>query len=226
AAGEHRRALEPIGELTREPALSDAGLAVDREQVCAPVTQRPFVRVHQEVELCLAADERSLYRARASTAGPLRAGGSPDPHRLRQPLQLDGTEVLDVDPAEGEPMRAGPDQELAWLGCLLETRREIDRLSGCEGRLAVLGDDLAGLDADARVELELLDRVENREPGANRALGIVLVCHRDAERGHHGVACELLDDPAVRGHAVRDAVEERLDTATHDLRIQTRYQPG
>ncbi len=36
------------------------------------------------------------------------------------------------------------------------------------------------------------------ERGADRALGVVLVRLRDAERGHHGVAGELLDDPAVR----------------------------
>ena len=43
---------------------------------------------------------------------------------------------------------------------------------------------------------------------------------RDAEGGHDGIAGELLDDPAVRGHAVRDAVEEPLDTSPHDLRVR------
>ena len=49
---------------------------------------------------------------------------------------------------------------------------------------------------------------------------------RDPEGGHDGVAGELLDDPAVRDHAVRDAVEERLDTAAHDLRIRARDERG
>ena len=64
--------------------------------------------------------------------------------------------------------------------------------------------------------------VEDGQRGANRALGVVLVRLRDPEGGHHGVAGELLDDPAVRGHAVRDALEVRLDTAAHDLRIGAR----
>jgi len=62
---------------------------------------------------------------------------------------------------------------------------------------------------------------EDPEPGANGALGVVLVRLRDAEGRHHGVAGELLDDAAVRGDAVRDALEVGLDTATHDLGIGT-----
>ena len=72
---------------------------------------------------------------------------------------------------------------------------------------------------DARLELELVDCVEDREPGADGALGVVLVRLRDPERGHDRVAGELLDDPAVRDHAVRDAVEVRLDTPPHDLGV-------
>ena len=42
---------------------------------------------------------------------------------------------------------------------------------------------------------------------------------RDAEGGQDGVARELLDDAAVRGHAVRHAVEERGHAAAHHLGI-------
>jgi hypothetical protein len=45
------------------------------------------------------------------------------------------------------------------------------------------------------------------------------VCLRDAECRHHGVAGELLDDPAVRGDAVRDVIEERSHPPAHHLRI-------
>ena len=64
-----------------------------------------------------------------------------------------------------------------------------------------------------------LTRVEDPERGADRALGVVLVRLGDAERGEHRVAGELLDDPAVRGHAVRDVVEEPRHAAADDLRI-------
>ena len=123
-------------------------------------------------------------------------------------------------------MSARAEHELARLGGLLEPRGERDGLAGRKGGLAVLGDDLSGLDPDAGLQLELLDRLEDREPGANRPLCVVLVRLRDPEGRHHRVPRELLDDPAVRDHAVRDAVEERLDTAAHDLRIRARHERG
>ena len=64
-----------------------------------------------------------------------------------------------------------------------------------------------------------LDRLEDPEAGPDRALGVVLVRLRDAERRQDGVAGELLDDPAVRGHAVRDVVEEPRHAAADDLRV-------
>ena len=93
----------------------------------------------------------------------------------------------------------GPIRSSPGLRRLLEARGDVDRLAGREGRLGLVRDDLAGLDADARLQLELADGVEDREPGAHGALGVVLVRLRNAERGHHRVAGELLDDPAVRG---------------------------
>ena len=60
---------------------------------------------------------------------------------------------------------------------------------------------------------------EDAETGPDRALGVVLVRLGDAEGGEDGVAGELLDDPAVGGHAVRDLVEEPGHAAAHDLRI-------
>ena len=49
---------------------------------------------------------------------------------------------------------------------------------------------------------------------------------RHAERGHHGVAGELLDDAAVLDDAVRDRLEEPRDAATYDLRVGARDEPG
>ncbi len=83
-------------------------------------------------------------------------------------------------------------------------------------------DDLAGLDADAHLEAELAHRVDDRKRRPHRPLGVVLVRGRDAERGHHRVAGELLDDAAVRGDAVRDLVEEAGQPRAHDLRVGAR----
>jgi hypothetical protein len=48
------------------------------------------------------------------------------------------------------------------------------------------------------------------------------VCERHAERRHHGVAGELLDDAAMRGDAVRDLVEEPRQARADDLGIRAR----
>src|SRR5207245_1951348 len=79
---------------------------------------------------------------------------------------------------------------------------EVDRLSGGEGRVALLlGDDLARLDADAGLEVELTHLLERGERGPDCALGVVLVGERDAEGGHDRVAGELLHRAAVRDDA-------------------------
>ena len=118
-----------------------------------------------------------------------------------------------------EPVRAGTDQHLARRGRLLQARREIDCLPGREGRLGVVGDDLARLDPDPGLQPELPHLLEDRERGADRAVGVVLVGERDAEGGHDGVAGELLDRPAVSRDAGRDLVEEAVDPPPDDLRI-------
>ena len=107
-----------------------------------------------------------------------------------------------------EAARAGADQDLARRRLLLQPRGEVDGLAGGERRLAVVDDDLAGLDADARLEPELAHPLEDRERRPDGALGVVLVRQRHAEGGHDGVAGELLDDAAVRDDAVRDLLEE------------------
>ena len=121
---------------------------------------------------------------------------------------------------------AGPISSCPGSAGLLQARRDVDGLAGGEGRVAVVGDDLAGLDADAGLELELVHRVEDRERRAHGALGVVLVRLRDPEGRHDRVAGELLDDPAVRDHAVRDPLEEGLDAAAHDLGIRAGDERG
>ncbi len=108
---------------------------------------------------------------------------------------------------------------------LLEPRREVHGLSRRERRLALVRDDLARLDADARLEAELPDPLERGQGGTDGALGIVLVLERDAEGGHDRVPGEFLHRAAVRADAVRDLVEEAADAAPHDLGVGFREQP-
>ena len=139
--------------------------------------------------------------------------GSPKPFSSTGPTSSVSTAPIVSLRANG-PIRISP-------GCatLLQARRDVDGLAGGEGRVALVGDDLARLDADPGLEPEAVHRVEDRGGGADGALGVVLVRLRDAEGGHDGVAGELLHDPAVRRDAVRDVLEERVDAAADDLGI-------
>ncbi len=98
APDEHRRALERGDELAREPALAHAGLAVERDEVGAAVADGALVRVAEQLELALAADERrpvaaldaALRRARrrarpaAARRGRAAPGGRPTRTRPRR----------------------------------------------------------------------------------------------------------------------------------------------
>ena len=92
-------------------------------------------------------------------------------------------------------------------------------LAGREGRVAVVGHDLARLHADPGLELEVLDRLHDRERGPDGPLRVVLVRPRDPERGHHRVARELLHRAAVGDDAAGDILEEARDAPAHDLGI-------
>ena len=139
--------------------------------------------------------------------------------------QLDRLEALELDAALDEARRAGADEDLAGLRLLLEPCGDVHRLARRERRVPLLlGDDLARLDADAGLEVERPHPLERGEPGADGALGVVLVRERDPEGGHDGVAGELLHRAAVRDDAVRDLVEEARDAAPDDLRIDAGEQ--
>ena len=101
----------------------------------------------------------------------------------------------------------------------LEPRGDADRLSGDEAlsRIGRRRDDLSGLDPDPDLEPDpvLLDELlvergdadADVERGASRAQRVVLVRHRDAERGHDRVARVLLDRAAVTRDRRRDGLE-------------------
>ncbi len=216
---EHARALRGVDELADEAALADAGLSVDREEMRAAVAHRSLVRVLEQLQLGFAADERGVDVHVRPVDG---ADHAPGAHRRAHPLQLERPRVLDYEPASCKAVGGRADEDLARHRGLLETGREIDCLAGGERRVRLVDDDLAGLDADADLEIQLANRLANPERRPGSAFGVVLVCLRDAERREHGVAGELLDDAAVHRHAVGDAVEELGHPPADDLRICAR----
>ena len=183
----------------------------------ALVTQRPGKGVLEQLELGVPADERRVGRTLDRRAGRRQRG--PGPHGVLAAPDLDRADVVDLDPSHREAVRGRPDQDLAGLGDLLQSSGQVDGLTGGEGRVAGVCHDFAGLDADPRLELEVVDRLEDPERRLDRALGVILVCLRDTEGGHDRVARELLHLPAVRLDAARDVVEEPGDAPAHDLGI-------
>ena len=86
----------PVDELAREPALADAGLAVDRDERRAAVAHRARERVLEQLELGLAADERRREAAqrRAELDG---ADDALRGDRLAPAAQLERLERLELD---------------------------------------------------------------------------------------------------------------------------------
>ena len=216
AALEHTGAVDRVDELTGQPALADARLAVDREDVCAAVAQRSLVRVLEELELGFAADER-----RIDVDVPLvdRAEHPPGAHRGAHALELERACILDEEPSASEAVRGRADEDLARHGRLLQACREVHGLARGERRVRLVDDDLACLDADADLEVQLADGVAHTERSPRRPLGVILVRLRNAERGEHRVSRELLDDAAVHGDAMGYTIEELGHPPPHDLGV-------
>ena len=164
AALEHACAVHRVDELAGQPALADTRLAVDREDVRAAVAQRSLVRVLEQLELGLAADERGT-----DVDVPLvdRAENAPGAHRSAHALELERARVLDEQPSASEAVRGRADENLARHRHLLEARREVHGFARGERRVRLVDDDLAGLDADAHLEVQLADGVHaSRAPPA------------------------------------------------------------
>ena len=118
-----------------------------------------------------------------------------------------------------------PDQDLARHRNLLQPRGEVYGLSGDERGLSVIDDQLARLDPDPGLEIELVHCLSHRDGRSGGAQRVVLVRLWDAERGEDRVARELLDDPPVDRDAVGDALEELRDATPDDLGIGRSHHP-
>ena len=93
------------------------------------------------------------------------------------------------------------DEDRARRGHALEARRGVDDVARDETLVGGTDGDrgLPGQDAGPCLDpgTERPDAVDQVERGADRAFGVVVVRDRRAPDGHHGVADELLDRPAV-----------------------------
>ena len=108
-----------------------------------------------------------------------------------------------------------------WSRAAVLTTSPATMPSPSSGPRAERHERLAGVDADAELELGLLveDPVADRERSANGALGVVLVRDGSAEDRHHRVADELLHRAAEALQLVAQAGVIRAEERAHLLRI-------
>ena len=198
-----REAVDVLLELPGEPRLADAGDAAHEHELRAPLLGAGMEELLHEPKLAVAADERRLQPRRAQrTAGPGHDPQRPPQlHRLGLALELVHAGVLVGDRRLGRALRRLADEHGARLGGRLDARGGVDGVAGDHALRARAERDgrLAGEHAGprAQVGVELGDRREQLERGADGALGVVLLGHRRAPDGHDGVADELLDRAAV-----------------------------
>src|SRR5581483_9056381 len=132
AAEEDGRALDAGYELAREAALADAGIAVDRDERGAARADGALVRVLEQLELALAADERRREPAHGR-AGVDDADGAVGDDRLAEAAQLERADLFELDAVAEEAGGGGADQELVRSGGDLQAGGDVHRLAGGEG---------------------------------------------------------------------------------------------
>jgi len=145
--------------------------------------------------------------------------------RLLEALQGQRPGIFYLDATERQSLRPRSDQHLTGRRVLLQTNGHVDRLPGRKRRILGVDENLSGLHPRSRLEAELVEGREDAEPGPDGSLGIVFMCLRDPEGGHHGVACVLPHRAAVSGDALADVLEETGHTTAYDLGIVRSHEP-
>ena len=206
--------------------------AEDRQQPAAAFLRHLLERIAEGGELGAPADERRVVPARV-------AGGALDHREQRERLDrialpLRGQRLVRLENrcVRDQTPRRSADEHLARAGGLLQPLRSVHRVARDE-RLAarrVTGDDLAGVDPDAHVQLdaqparEVLVQLRKRrahvDRGAYRTQRVVFVQLRHAEDGHHRVADELLHRSAVPLQHAAHLVEPACHHAAEGFRIE------
>ena len=208
-----RRLLgQAVEELFQEPGLAGPGRCDQAHQPRPALGERPPRHQLQLFEVGLPPHQRRPGRR---PGGPgTSAQHLPGTHRRRLPARLDQALRPELEPGGGGVGGSQGRQDLPGLGRLLDAGGNVDRISSDQeigrGQVAA-GDYLAGGQAEPdREPSEAVvgaHPVAERERSCHRALGVIAVRGRQAENGHHRIADELFESPAVVGHdGFRDLV--------------------
>jgi hypothetical protein len=216
---------EAAHELVDQARLAHPGRAEDADQVAGPLGGGPLEQPLQQLLLAGAADH-----GRDRPPGPARAVGqelqqAPDLLRLGRALDRQRAGRLGLDRVGDQPVGLLTEQDLARPGRLLEPLGQVHRGAGellLEGA-GVADQHVAGVDADADVELEislaadllgqLVDGGAQLAGRLHGPQGVVLVQLGHAEGGHEAVAVAL----AHAGSPVAQGLADGAAVAVHQL---------
>jgi hypothetical protein len=218
-------AVDVLVVLPQQPRLARAGVADDGHQARRAARDALLPRRDDVAHLGVAAHERRLEAGaapRSADAGD-DAQRRPRAHRLLAPLDVVRPGVLVGDGGLGGAPGHVVDEDRAGRGDALQARGGVHGVP--EDHALALGGQVdgrrAGQDSGSHAQCrhaDLLaergDRLRQRQGRADRSLRVVLARHRCAPHGHHRIADELLDDPAVLLDQRATAVEvARQDVA-------------
>ena len=215
-------------DLGREAGLADARLAHDHHEVRPAAGHRGGERRPQDHEVVVPADERCLRPGAAEARRRDGGDGLPRVDGLLATLHAQRAERLVPHGPVGRRVCHGTDDDLPGCGDRLEPAGGVHDVA--HGRVVTAGaqgpdEDLTGVDADAHpqvgagIAVELLEALLHPQPGAHRALGVVLVCDRGTEDRDERVADDLVDLPAVRDDVGGEPLEGAVDDVLHLLRV-------
>ena len=209
------RPLDAGDELPRESRLADAGGAEHGDEVRALSRTARANVLCEQLELFLAADERHRTTSRRPTSSETettRHASTPSgkPRAACAPSGS-STTVRRVSRSTSGPSRISPGSAACCSrAAALIATPVANVVSVSSERISPVSMPMR----TSRPSSPTASTIAERRP--HGALRVVLVRERHAERGHHGVAGELLDDPAVRRDAMR-----RPDRRTASARERT-----
>ena len=218
---EVRPVVERRAKLGDEAALADSRLADDGDELHRRLALGAEERLEQQRALVLATDERRCAsRPRAGRRGCARGSrarpGSarPSPSRLDRVERLEGDRRSRPSACVVSSTSTAPTGAADCRRAAVFTTSPVTMPSPRSGRApsATTASPVVTAARTAMLEpfvSQLLDRLEDPERRANRALGVVLVRDGRAEDRHDGVADELLHRAA-----------EALDVGLHALVVR------
>ena len=220
--------VEVLVELPGEPRLADPGDAGHRDELRLLLLGAGVEQLLDQAELAVAADEGRLEAVRLERAA--YPGDDPErPPELRPAflaLELVRARLLVDDRLLAGAARRLADEHRPGLGRRLDARGGVDEVAG-DHAFALCAErhrGLAGEHAGARTQVlgavllaERRDRRDEVERRPDRALGVVLGRGRRPPHGHHRVADELLDGPAVQLDQASARVEVPREQLAHLL---------